>query len=166
MLFDWGGRRVIGHDGGTVGQNSSLRILPEEDFAVAVLTNTSPTGGVMAARIMRWLFGLYKIEVPRRPEPPETAPDIDLTPYVGTYEKVEMRSQITLVDGQLWLEFTGTGPLAAIDPGQPPMRLHPVSETLMLQEAAPNFFSPMTFSHFEAGKPRYFFASRVYRRVN
>ena len=160
------GRRVIGHDGGTVGQNSSLRLLPDEDFAVAILTNTSPTGGVMAARIMRWLFGLYDIEIPRRPEPPETAPDIDLAPYVGTYEKVEMRAEVTLVDGRLWLEFTGTGPLASIGPAQPPMPLFPVDGELMLQMAAPNYYSPMTFSHFENGKPKYFFSGRVYRRVD
>jgi hypothetical protein len=166
MQFDWGGRRVIGHDGGTVGQNSSLRVLPDEDFAVAVLTNTSPTGGVMAARIMRWLFGLLDIEVPRRPEPPETPPDLDLAPYVGVYEKVEMRAEITLVDGRLSLKFTNTGPMAVLAPQQPPMPLFPVNDTLMLQEAAPNYFSPMTFSQFEQGKPRYFFAGRVYRRTS
>jgi CubicO group peptidase (beta-lactamase class C family) len=165
MLFDWGGHRVIGHDGGTVGQNSSLRILPDEDFAVAVLTNTTPTGGVMAARIMRWLFGLYDIEIPRRPEPPETPPEIDLEPYVGTYEKMETRAEITLVDGRLWLEFTGTGPLASIGPAQPPMPLYPVDESLMLQKQAENFYGAMTFSDFGDGKPQYFFASRVYKRV-
>jgi CubicO group peptidase (beta-lactamase class C family) len=165
MEFDWGGRRIIGHDGGTVGQNSSLRILPDEDFAVAVLTNTSPTGGVMASRIMRWLFGLRGIELPRRPEPPASPPDMDLAPYVGTYEKVEMRTEITLKDGRLWLEFTGTGPLAGMAPAQPPMPLFPVDDSLMLQMPAPGFYSPMTFSHFEDGKPRYFFTGRVYRRV-
>lgn len=166
MQFDWGGRRVIGHDGGTVGQNSSLRILPDEDFAVAVLTNTSPTGGALAARIMRWLFGLHSVEIPRRPEPPAMPPDIALAPYVGVYEKVDMRCEITLVDGQLWLDFTGTGPLAAMGPAQPPMPLFPVDEALMLQKVAENFYAPMTFSQFEGGKPRYFFAGRVYRRAD
>jgi CubicO group peptidase (beta-lactamase class C family) len=164
--FDWGGRRVIGHDGGTVGQNSSLRILPDEDFAVAVLTNTSPTGAVMASSIMRWLFGKYGVEIPRRPEPPETAPDIDLERYVGTYEKVEMRAEIALVDGRLMLNFTGTGPLASVSPAQPAMPLVPVDDSLMLQMAAPNYYQPMTFSHFEDGKPTYFFTGRVYKRVS
>ena len=166
MQFGWGGRRVIGHDGGTLGQNSSLRILPDEDVAVAVLTNTSPTGAVMAGRIMRWIFGQgLGLELPDRPKPPETPPAIDLAPYVGAYEKVEMRAEITLVDGRLWLEFTGTGPLAAIAPQQPPMPLFPVTDTLMLQRPTENFYSHMTFSHFENGKPTYFFTGRVYRRV-
>jgi CubicO group peptidase (beta-lactamase class C family) len=56
MLFDWGGRRVIGHDGGTIGQMSSLRLLPEERFGVAILTNASPTGGLLTSRVLRWLF--------------------------------------------------------------------------------------------------------------
>lgn len=166
MEFDWDGRRVIGHDGGTVGQQSSLRIFPDEDFAVAILTNTSPTGGVMAARVMRWLFGLYDIEIPRRPEPPETAPDIDPALYVGTYEKIETRAEITLVDGRLFLEFTDTGPLAAPVPPRPPMPLFPVDGSLFLQMPAPNYYAPMTFSHFEDGKPKYFFSGRVYKRVD
>jgi CubicO group peptidase (beta-lactamase class C family) len=165
MEFDWGGRRVIGHDGGTIGQNSSLRIFPDEDFAVAVLTNTSPTGGVMASSIMRWLFGLYGVELPRRPQPPEITPDLDLAAYVGTYEKLEMRAEITVTDGRLSLEFTNTGPLAGIAPAQPPMPLLPVDESLMLQMPAPNFYQPMTFSHFKDGKPKYFFTGRVYKRV-
>jgi hypothetical protein len=114
---------------------------------------------------MRWLFGLYGVEMPRRPEPPEAAPDIDLEPYVGIYEKVEMRAEITLADGRLLLEFTGTGPLASIGPAQPPMPLFPVDDSLMLQMAAPNFYQPMTFSHFEGGRPKYFFTGRVYKRV-
>jgi hypothetical protein len=104
--------------------------------------------------------------MPRRPEPPETPPDIDLAPYVGTYEKVEMRAEITLNAGRLSLEFTGTGPLAGLAPAQPPMPLFPVNESLMLQMPAPNFYSPMTFSHFEGGRPRYFFTGRVYRRID
>jgi CubicO group peptidase (beta-lactamase class C family) len=167
MLFDWGGRRVIGHDGGTVGQQSSLRILPDENVAVAVLTNTTPTGGVMASRIMRWIFGQgLGLEMPGLPRPPETPPALDLAPYTGVYEKMEMRAEITLVDGRLWLEFTNTGPLAAIAPQQPPMPLFPVSDTVMLQRPTENFYQPMTFSHPEEGRPRYFFSGRVYRRVD
>jgi hypothetical protein len=120
----------------------------------------------MASSIMRWLFGKYGVEIPRRPEPPETAPDIDLERYVGTYEKVEMRAEIKLFDGRLMLEFKATGPLASVSPAQPAMPLVPVDDSLMLQMAAPNYYQPMTFSHFEDGKPTYFFTGRVYKRVS
>jgi hypothetical protein len=119
----------------------------------------------MASSIMRWLFGLYGVELPRRPQPPEITPDLDLAAYVGTYEKLEMRAEITVTDGRLSLEFTNTGPLAGIAPAQPPMPLLPVDESLMLQMPAPNFYQPMTFSHFKDGKPKYFFTGRVYKRV-
>ena len=39
MLFDWGPERIIGHDGGTIGQSSFLRISPEKRFGAALLTN-------------------------------------------------------------------------------------------------------------------------------
>src|SRR6185436_16437630 len=38
-LQDFGGHKVIGHDGGTIGQYSFLRVSPEKRFAVAMLTN-------------------------------------------------------------------------------------------------------------------------------
>jgi CubicO group peptidase (beta-lactamase class C family) len=167
MLFDWSGRRVIGHDGGTIGQQASLRILPDERFAVAVLTNTSPSGGTLAERLMSWLFKeTFAIDVPRRPQPPEQAPDIDLAPYAGVYEKLGARTTLETRDGALYASVVNTGPLPSTE--MPTGRLYPVDETLFLQATPfPGFFIPMTFSHFDAGgRPRYFFASRVSRRVD
>jgi hypothetical protein len=80
MLFDWGDRRVIGHDGGTIGQNASLRLFPDANFGAAVLTNGSPSGGMLTARVMKWLFSeCLGIAMPPRPMPPESPPAIDLT---------------------------------------------------------------------------------------
>jgi CubicO group peptidase (beta-lactamase class C family) len=166
MLFDWDGRRVIGHDGGTIGQNSSLRILPDERFAVAVLTNTTPTGTLMASRIMRWLFGYAGIELPPYPKPPETPPAIDLAPYAGVYEKNEARTEIAVDGEQLAATIVNTGPLASSAPQQPPMRLYPVDASLFLQQMpGTNVFQPVSFLQFVDGRPTYFFASRLSRRI-
>ena len=116
MLFDWGGRRVIGHDGGTMGQMSFLRLLPDEGFAVALLTNSTPTGGMLGSRVMRWLFGQnLGIEMPPRPQPPEERPELDLAPYVGVYDRVSFRTEVTLRDGQLMVQYINTGPLAGTE---------------------------------------------------
>jgi hypothetical protein len=39
IRFEWGGRRLIGHDGTTIGQNAYLRLLPSHGLAVTLLTN-------------------------------------------------------------------------------------------------------------------------------
>jgi CubicO group peptidase (beta-lactamase class C family) len=166
MLFDRGGRRVIGHDGGTIGQLSTLRVLPEERFAVAGLTNTNPTGGLLNARAVSWLLNeIVGIETPPRPKPPDEAPALNLARYAGLFEKVGTRTFIEAGDGGLTVRYEATGPLPSIP--QPPMRLYPVDETLFLQhEPNMNIFQPVVFSGFEEGRPRYMFTShRVARRV-
>jgi CubicO group peptidase (beta-lactamase class C family) len=168
MLFDWGGRRVIGHDGGTIGQIASLRALPEERFGVALLTNSSPTGGLLANRVIYWLFGQHLgIEMPERPTPPESPPEIDVRPYVGVYERLGLRINIAERDGVLSATYTSTGPLADMQPELPPMDLVPVERALFV-ERNPYLgtFEPVTFSGFENGRPRYFFSGRVARRVD
>jgi CubicO group peptidase (beta-lactamase class C family) len=167
MLFNWDGRRVVGHDGGTIGQLSTLRVRPEERFAVAGLTNTSPTGGLLNGRAVAWLFQeVLGIETPPRPKPPEEAPKLDLGPYTGTYEKIGTRTTIKLDGGALTVEYVGTGPLPSQQ--QPPMRLLPVSAELFLQhEPNMNVFQPVVFSEFESGRPRFAFTSfRVSRRID
>jgi CubicO group peptidase (beta-lactamase class C family) len=167
MLFDWDRRRVIGHDGGTIGQLSSLRVLPDERFAVAALTNTSPTGGLLTSRAMAWLFQeVGGVVTPSRPKPPDDPPKLDLAPYAGTYEKIGMRMTIQQEDGGLTVKYKGTGPLPEVE--QPAMRLIPVDERLFLQhEPNMNIYQPVVFSEFDGGRPRFVFtSSRISRRVD
>ncbi len=42
VVCEWGGETVYAHDGSTIGQNARLRILPDRDLAVAMLTNGGP----------------------------------------------------------------------------------------------------------------------------
>ena len=55
-LQDFGGHKVIGHDGGTIGQYSFLRVSPEKRFAVAMLTNGGDAIAVYR-EIVSELFG-------------------------------------------------------------------------------------------------------------
>jgi CubicO group peptidase (beta-lactamase class C family) len=165
-LFDWGGRRVIGHDGGTIGQQSSLRVLPEERFAVALLTN-SLGGGLLASRVMRWLFGeVLGVEMPQRPMPPESPPAIELARYAGVYERLGFRTTVELRDGGLSAQMVNTGPLAASGVQLPPAPLHALDESVFVQRDVVGQYQPVVFSEFVGGKPRYLFSgSRVSRRA-
>ena len=43
IRFGWDGRRLIGHDGNTIGQAAFLRLLPDAGLAVTLLTNGGNT---------------------------------------------------------------------------------------------------------------------------
>ncbi|MPZ74270.1 MAG: serine hydrolase [Nitriliruptorales bacterium] len=60
-LMNWDGHRLIGHDGGTIGQYAFLRISPEDDLAVVLLTN-----GGRASDLYADLFGSMLITVTPR----------------------------------------------------------------------------------------------------
>jgi CubicO group peptidase (beta-lactamase class C family) len=166
MLFDWGGRRVIGHDGGTIGQMSSLRILPDEGFAVALLTN-SLGGGLLAGRVMRWLFAeTMGVEMPPRPQPPATPPAMDLAPYTGVYRRLGFELTVSERDGGLMIETQAIESLA--DSAMlPPSPLTPVDQSLFLMRDFTGQYQPVVFSGFDdAGRPRYLFNMRVARRAD
>jgi CubicO group peptidase (beta-lactamase class C family) len=64
-------------------------------------------------------------------EPPATPPEVDLRRHVGGYERVGMRMEATLRDGDLFLEVTPTGVLADLLPAFT-VGLVPVSDTLLV----------------------------------
>ena len=87
-LQDFGGHKVIGHDGGTIGQYSFLRVSPEKRFAVALLTNGGDAIAVYE-EIVSELFG----RAIRKREPAMPVPNADLrvdpARYVGRFENIQ-----------------------------------------------------------------------------
>jgi CubicO group peptidase (beta-lactamase class C family) len=167
MLFDWGGRRVIGHDGGTIGQASSMRILPDERFAVAVLTN-SVSGPLLTHRVMRWLFDeVMGVTMPERARPPDQPPAFDLAPYAGIYERRGVRHEVTPSDAALAMKTVNTAPIDD-EVGQfPPAPLIPVDESMFLFRSPLGTWDPVVFSGFAGGHPRYIYSGgRVARRMS
>lgn len=148
MLFDWGGERVFGHDGGTIGQSSFLRILPSRGVAVALLTNGGMTGLLyreMYTMIFERLAGIA-------PPPLPAAADglaFDAARYEGTYERIS--SRIEVAGGGSGLDLTLT-PRKVLVPGTPPQVIHfkPVDEERFVSER--DGWTPpqmITFGHFD-----------------
>jgi CubicO group peptidase (beta-lactamase class C family) len=100
VLQNLDGHKVIGHDGGTIGQYSFLRVSPEKRIAVALLTNGGDAIGVYQA-MFDDLFGAAI----RRREPELPAPDpnlrIDHRRYVGRYENIQSAIAIEEHRGKL-----------------------------------------------------------------
>ncbi len=165
MLFDWGGRRVIGHDGGTIGQASFLRILPEDGLAVSLLTNGGNTAA-FSRRILGDVFGvLADIALPPLPEPTKGL-ELDPAPYLGSYQKLSARIDVELIDGQL---CATTHPLKALMPDQPlqVQELRPIDRARFVAQAPEGGVRQVvTFSDFGPdGHPGYLMAGRLHRRV-
>ncbi|HVA61554.1 MAG TPA: serine hydrolase domain-containing protein [Mycobacteriales bacterium] len=122
ILFNWAGRPVYGHDGNTIGQSAFLRIVPDANIAIALLTNGGRPGDLYQDIYRELLGELADLEIPRRPEPPAEPVETDLSRYVGRYERAAALIEVTERDGRLELTVTSTGPLADLMP-EPVQRL-------------------------------------------
>ncbi|GAA5169879.1 MULTISPECIES: serine hydrolase [Amycolatopsis] len=152
--LDWGGRRLIGHDGNTIGQAAFLRLLPDEGLAVTLLTN-----GGNARDLYQDLYGeifaeLADVEMPRPLEPPAEPVDVDITPHLGTYERASVRMEVLAGDDGPRLRTTVTGMLADLVPD--PTEEHPlvaVAENLyVVREPEGQMWIPVTFYTLPGGE--------------
>lgn len=90
MIDEWDGTQVVGHDGGTVGQGASLRIVPEQGVAVVVLGNGPGLGEAMKSLVADVVAETCGIQRPAGLEPAaDVAPDV--SDWAGVYERVNMR---------------------------------------------------------------------------
>ncbi|GHF92296.1 MULTISPECIES: serine hydrolase [Amycolatopsis] len=132
IVCDWHGETVYATDGSTIGQNARLRILPDRNAAVVVLTNGGPRES-FARKVFREILG----PVPDLPEP-DPALNLDLSRYEGVYERPGTRYEVSAEGGALHLtldldpmhaEFLGK-------PGRVRYELLPVSPTHFLMPSA------------------------------
>jgi CubicO group peptidase (beta-lactamase class C family) len=168
MLFDWGGHRVIGHDGSTVGQQAFLRAVPEAGVIACLLTN-----GGKATDLFRELFGEVLEEVagvtmPPPPSPAEAGGTADLSAYEGVFERESERVEVEARDGRLHATITETGPLADLSP-------EPVQEVELLPVEGPLFvtklgdletWTPVHFYELADGSPYLHMGGRATPKVS
>ena len=114
ILFDWDGHAVYGHDGGTIGQSSRLRIVPDADLAIALVANGGDTQLVYQELFRDLLAELAGIAMPAPLRPPTDPPDVDLTALAGAYQRLSVRYDLEPDDGRLIGTVTLSGPMASI----------------------------------------------------
>ncbi|QBD79153.1 class A beta-lactamase-related serine hydrolase [Ktedonosporobacter rubrisoli] len=124
-IDDLNGMRAIGHGGITSGQVSSLQLLPERQFALAILTNGS-RGSALIAELVPWL----RLHILGLVEPLPTFLGMtreDLASYEGVYDSSLSRTEVRLVDEGLVIisQFKGGYPTRETPggPPQPPRRI-------------------------------------------
>jgi CubicO group peptidase (beta-lactamase class C family) len=169
ILFDWDGRRFYGHDGGTIGQSSRLRFLPEENLAIALVINGGKSSDLTRAVFSEILPGLAGVTLAEEPTLPSTPLDLDLSRYAGTYERLAVRYDLVPDNGGLAGTITLSGPLTeVIDEPDVKIRLKPIdASTFLLFEEGEETPDTAVFYQFEDGVPRYLHnGARANPRVN
>jgi hypothetical protein len=168
ILFDWGGRRLYGHDGNTIGQAAFLRVLPDEDLAVTLLTN-----GGNSHELYLELFGeifseLADVRLPAEQTPPEEPFVADFSPLLGTYDREGVRAEVRADDDGLRLRTTLTGPLAELLPE--PVEEHaliPVRENeFVLRAEGANAWESVVFYTLDSGERYMHYGVRAAPKVS
>ena len=143
ILSTWGDQPVFGHDGATLGQGAFLRVFPEKDLAIALMTN----GGRAPRDLYVDLFGeiataLAGVSPDPLPEPKSV--EVDPSRFVGTYEREGMRYEIVEKDGGLETTITSTSPLASSPPITAPLLPHS-EDVLLVQMPGADTLVPAVF---------------------
>jgi CubicO group peptidase (beta-lactamase class C family) len=123
-IFDWGGRTVIGHDGGTIGQSAFLRVVPDAGVAVALLTNGGNTIALFRELYGELLRELAGVELPAELVPPEPPLAVDPAEYLGVYEREGASIVVTARDGGIVATQTVTGLGSEMTPEPIELPLH------------------------------------------
>ena len=158
ILFEWDGRAVYGHDGGTIGQSSRLRILPDANVAISLCAN----GGAGTQKVYEELFGelvdeLAGVAMPGPLQAPADPPDVDLSKYAGSDQRLSVRYDLAPENGRLVGTVTLSGPIAEISPDPvSKVTLTPVDdETFLAQDEESETPMPAVFYDFHDGVPQY-----------
>ncbi|MBC9716583.1 serine hydrolase [Streptomyces sp. TRM66268-LWL] len=168
IRFGWDGQRLIGHDGNTLGQSAFLRLLPDQDLAVTLLTNG---GGAhdLYLDLYREIFAeLAGVEMPRPLEPAPAPPEADLGPHLGCYERAGARIEVFDDEEGPRLRMTVTGPLAALVPD--PVEVYPLvpvaDDVFLLRRPGSAAWTPVTFYGLPTGERYLHFGVRATPKVS
>ncbi|MGH3302985.1 MAG: serine hydrolase, partial [Streptosporangiaceae bacterium] len=168
IRFDWNGRRLIGHDGNTIGQSAFLRLLPDEGLAVTLLTNGGSARDLYQDLYREIFAELADVDMPRPLSPPAEPVSVDVQPHVGTYERASSRLEVLIGDDGPILRTTVTGPLAKLvaDPVTE-YALVPIEQNLfVVREPKAQTWTPVTFYQLRTGEKYLHFGVRATPKVS
>jgi dipeptidyl aminopeptidase/acylaminoacyl peptidase/CubicO group peptidase (beta-lactamase class C family) len=170
IRFGWDSRRLVGHDGNTIGQAAFLRVLPDAGLAVTLLTNGGHARD-MYYELYREIFAeLAGVDLPAAIEPPDEPVEADITPHLGTYERagvvMEVLADTDKHEGPT-LRTTVTGPIAEMVPDPvDEYAMTPVGPDLWLvREPGTQTWAPVTFYALPTGENYLHFGVRATPKV-
>lgn len=168
IRYGWDGHRLVGHDGGTIGQAAFLRILPEQGLAVCLLTSGGQPHDLYHDLMAEVVAELAGVRMPAPLEPPSRPPDADPARYVGSYERTSQRTDVVVRDGSLRVRMTTTGPLAAVldEPSHEYDLVAVENDVFAVRPPDARTWSTLTFYRLPDGTPYLHHAGRANPRVS
>ncbi|MEV8249647.1 serine hydrolase [Microbacterium sp. NPDC076768] len=168
IRFDLDGHRAIGHDGATIGQNGFLRILPEQNLAVAIVANGGNSGDFfreLSSEIFEDVVGISRTPAFAPPADPF---DVDASAYVGAYDRAGVRIDVYEEDGVLKMTLQPTGDMVEVAEDKPQtFDLVAVSDALFAMRMPGTVgWSPVTFFTHENGRQYVHFGARSTPKVD
>jgi len=163
IRFGWDGRRLIGHDGNTLGQAAFLRVLPEEGLSVTLLTNGGNTRDLYEDLYREIFRDLAGIEMPRPLEPPSEPVQVDLGPRLGTYERAGARLEVLDGSDGPVLRTTVTGPIAELvaEPTHEYPMIAVAEDLFVVRDPDARTWTAMTFYDLPGGESYLHFGARA-----
>lgn len=167
IRFDWNGARLYGHDGNTIGQAAFLRVHPESGVAVTLLTNGGHTRDLYEDLYREIFAELSGVQMKEPVEPPAEPVDADITPFLGTYERASVRSEVYVGEDGPMLRTTLLGPLAEIEPNPvDEYALTAISEDVFaVREPGAQTWVTVTFYTLPSGEEYMHFGARATPKV-
>jgi dipeptidyl aminopeptidase/acylaminoacyl peptidase/CubicO group peptidase (beta-lactamase class C family) len=168
IRFDWNGERLYGHDGSTLGQAAFLRIHPGTGVAVALLTNGGNTHDIYVDLYREIFAELSGVQMTAPLAPPEEPADIDITPFLGTYERASVRMEVFQDESGPRLRTTATGPIAELEPDPvEELALVPLAENLFaVRTPGTQSWVPVTFYSLPTGEEYVHLGARATPKVS
>ncbi|MGQ0732137.1 MAG: serine hydrolase [Acidobacteriota bacterium] len=162
-----GGLAAAEHGGGTNGQLSLLRLIPERRFALAVVTN-SMRGGTLNTQVARAAMDVY-LGIPPTRLSRMSVEAAALDEYLGTYRRQYADVTVTRDGDTLLLQVTPKMP--GLDgkllPPPPPQRVGFHARDRLLQLEGPNAGEPAgEFVRNDSGRVAWLRTGRIHRRVD
>jgi len=141
--FDWEGEQVWGWDGLINGERSFLRIVPEREAAIALLTNASSGRALYRALFPDVMEALFQIRIPPLRLDPSTEDAHDLTRFAGVYAWPDRRVEV---------KASGSGLLITTE--RRTMQALPISDRVFLIDPKDPDNPTVTFGRLDAaGRP-------------
>ena len=164
IRMGWDGRRVIGHDGNTIGQDAYLRLIPDLGLAVTLLTNGGESGAVFRAAVTELFADLGGVAVPPPLEPRLDVPLGDVEPYLGRYRRTSLDTDVYIDGDRFMLRTTATGDLADLE--ENPVHdyeLRPTGEdgVFAFRDEGATRWTPTVFYRLPDGSPYVHFSARA-----
>lgn len=166
MIFDVDGTKAVGHGGTTNGFQAALRIVPERDFAISILTN-GDRGHAAEKPILDWALQHHLGLAPKERQEVMLEPQ-QLERLIGKYTQKMADIIISGADGSLTMDHFVRSALAdSTEPKKmPTAELMPVGELDFVVTNGPSVGSQIDFIETESGDIRFIrvggrFADRV-----